>query len=55
MTKKKSTVIPVSFKSETLDDKLLLDWLQEKFMIYGKSGYVKYILRQEMMKELKLK
>jgi hypothetical protein len=55
MTKNKSTVIPVSFKNQTLDDKLLLDWLEEKFSIYGKSGYIKYILRQQMIKELNLK
>ena len=48
----KPIVIPVSFKTSTLDDKMLLDWLEEKFEIYGKSSYIKQILRKEMMDEI---
>jgi hypothetical protein len=55
MSKKKPTVIPVSFKTETLDDKLLLDWMEEKFIWYGKSQFIKSVLRKEMMREIQSK
>ena len=48
----KPTVIPVSFK-DNLEDKLLFDWLEEKFAEFGnKSNYIKYVLRKEMKKEI---
>ena len=28
---------------------MLLDWLQQKFEIYGKSNYIKQVLRKEML------
>lgn len=52
MAKEKPTIINISFKNNTLDDKLLLDWLDEKFRIYGKSNYIKQVLRKEMLKEI---
>lgn len=52
MSKEKPLIINISFKRQTLDDKMLLDWLEEKFKIYGKSNYIKLILRQEMLKEI---
>lgn len=52
MTRNRPTVINISFKTQTLDDKMLLDWLEEKFEIYGKSNYIKHILRKEMKREL---
>lgn len=48
----KPTIVQVSFKTTDLDDKLLLDWLEEKFKIYGKSNYVKLILKEKMKSEL---
>ena len=48
----KPIVIPVSFKTTTLDDKLLLDWLEEKFNTYGKSNYIKLVLKEQMMREI---
>lgn len=53
----KPIVIPVSFKTTDLDDKLLLDWLEEKFRSYGnnKSAYIKSILREKMKEELEEK
>ena len=53
MAKEKPTIINISFKKNTLDDAMLLDWLQQKFEIYGKSNYIKQILRKEMQKDLK--
>ena len=51
----KANVIPLSFK-DNLEDKLLLDWLEEKFLEFGnKSNYIKYVLRKEMLKELESK
>ena len=52
MAKEKPTIINISFKNNTLDDKLLLDWLQQKFEIYGKSNYIKQVLRKEMLREI---
>lgn len=52
---KENTIIQVSFKTQTLDDKMLLEWLEEKFKIYGKSNYIKLVLKQEMMKEINKK
>ena len=49
----KPIVIPVSFKTSTLDDKMLLDWLEEKFETYGKSNYIKLILKEQMIREIK--
>lgn len=50
----KPKVIPVSFKTTDLDDKLLYEWLQDKIKIYGnQSAYIKSILRKEMNEELK--
>lgn len=47
-----ANIIPVSFK-ENFEDKLLFDWLSEKFNEYGnKSNYIKYVLRKEMKREL---
>lgn len=53
----KPIVIPVSFKTTDLDDKLLLDWLEDKFRSYGnnKSAYIKSILREKMKEELEEK
>lgn len=51
----KPNVIPVSFK-DNIEDKLLLDWLEDKFNQFGnKSNYIKYVLRKEMKKELEEK
>lgn len=49
--KNNKTVIQLSFKNN-MDDKLLLAWLEDKFIEYGnKSNYIKCILRKEMLKE----
>lgn len=57
MTQKniKPVVIQVSFKTQTLDDRMLLDWLEEKFKEYGKSNYIKKTLREQMIREIKEK
>ena len=52
MAKEKPSIINISFKKQTLDDAMLLDWLQQKFEIYGKSNYIKQVLRKEMLKEI---
>ena len=52
MAKEKPTIINISFKTQTLDDKMLLDWLEAKFKEYGKSNYIKQVLRKEMLKEI---
>lgn len=53
----KPIVIPVSSKITDLDDKLLLDWLEENFRSYGnnKSVYIKSILSEKMKEELEEK
>ena len=54
MAKEKPTIINISFKNNTLDDKLLLAWLEDRFSEYnGKSNYIKYVLKKEMQKDLK--
>lgn len=52
MAKEKPSIINISFKKQTLDDAMLLDWLQGKFEIYGKSNYIKQVLRKEMLNEI---
>ena len=52
MAKEKQIIINISFKIQTLDDAMLLNWLQQKFEIYGKSNYIKQVLRKEMLKEI---
>ena len=52
MEKVKPIIINISFKTSTLDDQILLDWLEAKFMEYGKSNYIKKVLREEMLKEI---
>ena len=52
VAKEKPIIINISFKRQTLDDVMLLDWLQQKFEIYGKSNYIKQVLRKEMLKEI---
>ena len=52
MAKEKPTIINISFKKNTLDDAMLLDWLQQKFEVYGKSNYIKQVLRREMLQEI---
>lgn len=48
-----NNIIQLSFKNN-FEDKLLLDWLENKFDEYGnKSNYIKYILRKEMRSEFK--
>ena len=41
MEKVKPIIINISFKTSTLDDQMLLDWLEDKFKEYGKSNYIK--------------
>lgn len=48
----KPVVIPVSFKTQTLDDQMLLDWLEDKFSTYGKSNYIKLVLKEKMKEEI---
>jgi len=48
----KPEIVQVSFKTTDVEDKLLFDWLQGKFKIYGKSNYVKLVLREKMEEEL---
>ena len=52
MAKEKPSIINISFKKQTLDDAMLLDWLQLKFEIYGTSNYIKQVLRKEMLNEI---
>ena len=52
MANEKPTIINISFKTQTLDDKMLLDWLEVKFKEYGKSNYIKNVLREKMYKEI---
>ena len=52
MSTNKPVIINISFKTSTLDDQILLDWLEEKFREYGKSNYIKKILREKMMEEI---
>ena len=48
-----ATIIPLSFK-DNIDDRILLEWLNDRFEEYnGKSNYIKYVLRKEMKKDLK--
>ena len=51
----KPEIVPVSFKTTDLEDKMLLDWLQNKFKIYGKSNYIKLILKEKMNEEINYK
>lgn len=48
-----ATIIQLSFK-DNIDDRILLEWLNDRFEEYGnKSNYIKYVLRKEMQKDLK--
>ena len=47
-----ATIIPLSFK-DNIDDRILLEWLNDRFEEYGnKSNYIKYVLRKEMLREI---
>jgi hypothetical protein len=48
----KAEIIQVSFKTTDIKEKLLLDWLQSKFETYGKSNYIKLVLKEKMEEEL---
>ncbi|WP_276629553.1 MULTISPECIES: hypothetical protein [Terrisporobacter] len=51
----KPNIVYLSFK-DNLEDKMLLDWLEDKFNQFGnKSNYIKYVLRKEMQQELEEK
>ena len=52
VAKEKPIIINISFKTQTLDDRILLDWLESKFEEYGKSNYIKQVLRKEMLQEI---
>lgn len=52
MSKSKPIIINISFRTSNLDDVMLIDWLEDKFIEYGKSNYVKKILRKQMLEEL---
>ncbi|MCC3868528.1 hypothetical protein [Terrisporobacter mayombei] len=52
MASNKPTIINISFKTSTLDDQILLDWLEQKFLEYGKSNYIKNVLREKMLEEI---
>ena len=47
-----SLKIPISFKN-TPDEKKLLDFLESKSKIIGKSAYIKQLLYEQMMREKK--
>ncbi|MEG1411627.1 MAG: hypothetical protein RSD36_17460 [Terrisporobacter sp.] len=52
---KRPVIIQVSFKTMDIEDKLLLDWLEGRFEIYGKANYIKLILKEKMREELDVK
>lgn len=44
--------VPISFKN-TPDEKKLLDFLESKSKIIGKSAYIKQLLYEQMLREKK--
>lgn len=46
-TKKKPTIISLSFKDNVMD-KMLLEWLEQQGEIVGKSSYLKNLIKKDM-------
>lgn len=51
MRESKPIVIQVSFKTKVQEDLLLYSWALQKFNYYGRSEYIKMILREKMYEE----
>ena len=45
--KKKATLVSISFK-DNINDKMILEWLEEKSETKGKSAYIKQLIKNEM-------
>ena len=45
--KKNSTLVSISFK-DNLNDKMILEWLEEKSETIGKSAYIKQLIKNDM-------
>ena len=48
--KKKATLVSISFK-DNINDKMILEWLEEKSETIGKSAYIKQLLLEQLEKE----
>ena len=45
--KKKATLVSVSFK-DNINDKMILEWLEEKSETIGKRAYIKQLIKNDM-------
>ena len=54
MSNKKNEIIQLSFKNNSVEEQLLLQWIKDNSVMMGKSTFIKSLLfekMQEMIKE----
>ncbi|MGL5752776.1 MAG: hypothetical protein ACRCXT_19715 [Paraclostridium sp.] len=53
MDKKKNEIIPLSFKNNSMEEQMLLQWIKDKSAMMGKSTFIKHTLFEVMQEELR--
>ena len=52
MSNKKNEIIQLSFKNNSMEEQLLLQWIKDSSVLMGKSTFIKSILFEKMKLEL---
>lgn len=49
---KKNEIIQLSFKNNSMEEQLLLQWIKDKAAMMGKSTFIKQVLYEKMQEEI---
>ena len=52
MNNKKNEIIQLSFKNNSMEEQLLLQWIKDNAVMMGKSTFIKNILFEKMKEEI---
>ena len=52
MSNKKNEIIQLSFKNNSMEEQLLLQWIKDNAVMMGKSTFIKSILFEKMKEEI---
>ena len=52
MTNKKNEIIQLSFKNNSMEEQMLLQWVKDNAVLMGKSTFIKSILFEKMKEDI---
>ncbi|MBP3929752.1 MAG: hypothetical protein J6D47_09345 [Peptostreptococcaceae bacterium] len=52
MSNKKNEIIQLSFKNNSMEEQMLLQWVKDNSVMMGKSTFIKSILFEKMKEEI---